>query len=208
MPSSQRETGVVTVWNDDRGFGFVRRADGSELFLHIKAFPRDSPIPEVGDAVTYKVEARSDGRLRAAQARPASERYVAPIRPTPPILGAVAILAFVAIYLLVEENWGPVPPWVLVLYLGVSAITFAIYASDKSAARLKRPRVRETSLILLGLLGGWPGAIIGQQVFRHKTVKLSFRAVFWLSVFMNVVAFVALNAPGVARTVSDTFFPS
>ena len=203
MPAKPRETGVVRVWNGDRGFGFVRRADGSDLFLHIKAFPRETADPEVGSTVTYEVEAQPDGKLRAAQARPAEEAYVRPARPSSPILGALAILAFTGIYLLVELNWGPVPLWVLFVYLGVSAITFGSYAIDKSAARLRRRRVAETSLILLGMFGGWPGAILAQQLLRHKTAKLSFRAVFWASVLINVFVFVALNAPGVALSLAD-----
>ncbi|HEV7741359.1 MAG TPA: DUF1294 domain-containing protein [Pseudolysinimonas sp.] len=205
MASNVRETGTVRVWNPDRGFGFVRRADGSDLFLHIKAFPRETPDPEVGAVVTFEVEAQPDGKLRAARARNADEIYIPPVRPTSPILGALAILAFTAIYLLVELNWGPVPLWVLFVYLGLSVITFGSYAIDKSAARLKRRRVAETTLILLGMFGGWPGAILAQQLLRHKTAKLSFRAVFWVSVLINVFVFVALNAPGVAQSIADVF---
>jgi uncharacterized membrane protein YsdA (DUF1294 family) len=153
--------------------------------------------------VTFEVELQPDGKTRAARARLASEPYVPPPRPTSPIIGAVAILAFAAIYSLVEIFWGPVPLWVLFLYLGVSALTFGSYAIDKSAARLRQRRVAETSLILLGMLGGWPGAILAQQLLRHKTAKRSFRAVFWVSVLINVVVFVALNAPGVVRSIAE-----
>jgi uncharacterized membrane protein YsdA (DUF1294 family)/cold shock CspA family protein len=203
MARSARESGTVRVWNGDRGFGFVRRPDGSDLFLHIKAFPRGADDPVVGDTVSYAIESQPDGKLRAAHARAAHEQYVAPVRPTSPILGAVAILAFAAIYVLVDLNWGPVPLWVPIAYLGVSAVTFGAYAIDKSAARLKQRRVAETSLILLGMFGGWPGAIMAQQLLRHKTAKLSFRAVFWVSVLINVFVFVALNAPGVVQAFAD-----
>ena len=37
------------------------------------------------------------------------------------------------------------------------------------------------------LLGGWPGALIAQQVFRHKTRKASFQTVFWLIVLVHQV---------------------
>jgi uncharacterized membrane protein YsdA (DUF1294 family)/cold shock CspA family protein len=183
------------VWNSSRGYGFIRRPDGSDLFLHIRAFPRDAPDPEVGDTVSYLVETQPDGRLRAARAGTTAHPFVPPVRPTSPILGALAILAFCAIYLLVDLTWGPLPLWVLLTYLGVSVVTFGAYALDKSAARTQRRRVAETSLILLGMFGGWPGAILAQQLFRHKTAKLSFRAVFWVSVLINVFVFVALNAP-------------
>ncbi|MBX3195985.1 MAG: cold shock and DUF1294 domain-containing protein [Microbacteriaceae bacterium] len=203
MARRARETGVLHTWNPERGFGFLTRPDGSDLFVHVKAFPRESEPPAVGEQISYEVEAQPDGKLRAAQARRAGENYVAPSRPTSPLLGALAILAFTAIYLLVELNWGPVPLWVLFVYLGVSAITFGAYAIDKSAARLRQRRVAETSLILLGMFGGWPGAILAQQLLRHKTAKMSFRAVFWVSVLINVFVFVALNAPGVAQAVVD-----
>jgi uncharacterized membrane protein YsdA (DUF1294 family)/cold shock CspA family protein len=203
MARIPRETGVVRVWNGDRGFGFLTRPDGSDLFLHVRAFPRGTPEPGVGDAVTYRVETQQDGKLRAAQALPSGVEYVPPVRPTSPLLGALAILAFAAIYVLVDLHWGPVPLWVLIAYVGVSLITFAAYALDKSAARLRRRRIAETSLILLGMFGGWPGAILAQQLLRHKTAKLSFRAVFWVSVLLNVFVFVALNAPGVAQAIAD-----
>jgi uncharacterized membrane protein YsdA (DUF1294 family)/cold shock CspA family protein len=194
---------VVKAWNADRGFGFIERRDAADLFLHIKAFPRDTADPAVGSAVTFEVETQPDGKQRAIHARVADEVYVPPVKPTSPILGALAILAFAAIYVLVDLNWGPVPLWVLAVYIGVSVITYVSYAIDKSAARLRRRRVAETSLILLGMFGGWPGAILAQQLLRHKTAKLSFRAVFWVSVLINVFVFVALNAPGVAQAIAD-----
>ena len=194
---------MVTVWNADRGFGFVQRAGASDVFLHVNAFPRGTPAPAVGDEVTFDIEVRDDGKRRAARARPAGVPYEAPLRPTSPVIGALAILAFVGIYWLVAVYWGPVPLWVLFFYVGVSAITFGCYAIDKSAARLKRRRVAETSLIILGMLGGWPGAIVAQQVLRHKTVKRTFRAAFWLSVLLNVFTFVALNAWGAVRALAQ-----
>lgn len=203
MARTVRESGVVKAWNPERGFGFVERDAAPDLFLHIKAFPRDTPEPVVGSRVSFVVETGPDGKLRAALARSADVAYVPPVRPTSPIIGALAILAFASIYSLVEVYWGPVPLWVLFLYVGVSAVTFGAYAIDKSAARLKQRRVAETSLILLGMLGGWPGAILAQQLLRHKTTKESFRAVFWTSVLINVFVFVALNAPGVVESLAE-----
>jgi uncharacterized membrane protein YsdA (DUF1294 family) len=48
-------------------------------------------------------------------------------------------------------------------------------------------------LLALGLACGWPGAIIAQQVMRHKTLKMSFQVVFWVTVVVNVVAFVVFS---------------
>lgn len=52
--------------------------------------------------------------------------------------------------------------------------------------------VPETTLLVLGLVGGWPGAILGQQCFRHKTQKQPFRTWFFISVALNVAALAGL----------------
>ncbi len=82
-----------------------------------------------------------------------------------------------------------VPLWADVLYLGASALCFALYAIDKQAAIHGRDRISESTLLSLGFVGGWPGAIVAQQLFRHKTSKLTFRIRFWLSVIANVAIF-------------------
>ncbi len=78
--------------------------------------------------------------------------------------------------------------WIAIWYLLASLICFGVYAFDKSAAIAGRRRVSEVSLITWGLLGGWPGAILAQQLFRHKTKKPLFRVVFYLSVMANLAA--------------------
>ena len=53
-------------------------------------------------------------------------------------------------------------------------------------------RVPETTLLLYGVVGGWPGAILGQQLFRHKTQKQPFKTWFWISVVVSLSAMMAL----------------
>jgi uncharacterized membrane protein YsdA (DUF1294 family) len=38
---------------------------------------------------------------------------------------------------------------------------------------------------MLSLIGGWPGAMVAQQLFRHKSSKASFQVVFWITVVLN-----------------------
>lgn len=71
------------------------------------------------------------------------------------------------------------------------AVTLMAYAFDKAAAAAGRWRSSERSLLALGLIGGWPGGIVAQQLLRHKSSKASFREAFWGTVLLNVAAFVA-----------------
>ena len=68
----------------------------------------------------------------------------------------------------------------------MSTVAFAAYGFDKRRARMDGRRVPEKTLHLMALLGGWPGALMGQRVFRHKTQKISFRIVFWLCVALHL----------------------
>lgn len=172
-----RLTGTLASWNDERGFGFIRPADpassgGRNVFVHIKAFPLGVVRPEVGEPLTFEVELSPDGRQRAARV----ERVGMEHRPgrgvryrsaRQDLVGYLALAAFLALVVLVSVRWA-LPPWVPALYLGASVLSFATYASDKSAARSGRWRMPESTLLSLGLVGGWPGAIIAQQVLRHK----------------------------------------
>lgn len=55
--------------------------------------------------------------------------------------------------------------------LAASGITFIAYALDKRAAKKQSWRIQESRLHLLALLDGWPGALLAQQVLRHKSAK-------------------------------------
>ena len=77
------------------------------------------------------------------------------------------------------------------LYGGVSLVTFIAYGLDKRAAKRGRSRIPEAWLHGLELLGGWPGAFVGQRLFRHKTRKTSYQIVFWLIGALHVAAWAA-----------------
>ena len=70
-------------------------------------------------------------------------------------------------------------------YAVVSLITFVAIGCDKRRARKGGSRVRESTLHLLELAGGWPGSLAGQRMFHHKTRKRSYQAVFWLIVVLH-----------------------
>lgn len=192
--------GVIKTWNDERGFGFIEpRLGGQEIFVHIKAFAARAGRPEVGQCVTFEVETAANGKKQAKDVRiVAAARRRMPSRNRGSAQWGTASLfaipAFMIFFTVVAAVW-KVPAWVGGLYLGASALCFVVYRRDKLAAAADRRRVSESTLLALGLVGGWPGAIIAQQVLRHKSSKASFRASFWSTVIVNVAGFVVLASP-------------
>jgi len=77
--------------------------------------------------------------------------------------------------------------WLGYCYLLLSIITLLVYGKDKWAAKRQAWRTPEKTLHLLALLGGWPGALVGQTLFSHKKSKASFKRIFWLTVIGNVL---------------------
>jgi uncharacterized membrane protein YsdA (DUF1294 family) len=74
---------------------------------------------------------------------------------------------------------------------------------DKSAAQHKQWRIQESKLHLFALLGGWPGALIAQDQLRHKSVKVPFRVVFWITVALNLIALAWLLQSGKAEALNN-----
>jgi len=65
--------------------------------------------------------------------------------------------------------------WVAAL----SLVTALVFGLDKLLARRRGARVSERALLGLSLLGGSPGALVAMPLFRHKTVKGTFRRAFF-----------------------------
>ncbi len=205
--------GSIKSWNDDKGFGFITpEQGGAQVFAHISAMRGDRrPLP--GDRVLYRKD--DQGRLRAEhmrldgglsldepsirrKPRPAKEpvgarqqvrravRQHSPVLPTSlgfktllfsglcllPLFGSIQLLAHAFI-------------WPLCAYGLVSIVTFCLYAHDKQSALKGRWRTPESTLHIAELIGGWPGALLAQQLYRHKTRKVPYQLVFWAIVLLH-----------------------
>ena len=180
-----RQVGRIQDWNDDKGFGFATpHGGGSKAFVHISAFQFGSARPKNGDLISYELSSDERGRLRAANARFAGQRIEVKSTPTRIPRKAIGCIALLAIFSLAALQ---IIPWLVAGAYGlVSGLSYLTYALDKSSAEHSSRRTPENTLHLLDLLGGWPGALIAQHQFRHKTVKTSFQATFWLTVVINI----------------------
>lgn len=81
--------------------------------------------------------------------------------------------------------------WLLYYLAGINLLAFLVFGWDKWAARRGARRVPEARLLLFAALLGAPGAWLGVNVFRHKTVKTSFRIRLVLVTLLNLAVAVA-----------------
>ncbi len=206
--------GRLKSWDDAKGFGFIQPlSGGAEVFAHISVM-RGDRRPQPGDEVLF-IEGRDErGRPRAEHLRLAGELSLdrQSIRRKPKTPGTAApvvrkaaaksthrsatqgsiqnfsskalVLALLCILPLLGcvTLFGKGLWWVLPLYLLASLLSFLQYWLDKRSAQSGDRRTA----------GGWPGALIAQQTFRHKTRKASYQAVFWLIVAVHQLFWIDL----------------
>jgi uncharacterized membrane protein YsdA (DUF1294 family)/cold shock CspA family protein len=188
-----RVKGRIASWNDDKGFGFISAIPGGkQIFIHVSALSNRGRRPEVGEIVTYGLSKDKQGRPCAVNATLAGDKLKkkeSQKSSTPAI--AFALLSLFAVGISVTT--GNLPLVIGIAYCSMSLITFIAYAVDKSAAQIGAWRTPESTLHLLGLAGGWPGALVAQQTMRHKSKKGSFRVVLLVTIIINCLALAWLH---------------
>ena len=192
----KEQHGVVVKYDADRGFGFIRpdgAPDGSnrDIFIHVSEVEGRKNL-HAGQRVSYHVMQTEKGPAAAA-VRAGS------VLGTPYLLFALIGLGLAAVLLigmiLALGQQQPPAIWIALWVVALSLSAFFIYGFDKSQAQRGGLRVPEAILHLLSLLGGSPGAFVAMRVFRHKTSKQSFQAVFWLIVAVQagILAYLLLR---------------
>lgn len=180
-----RYQGKIDSWKDDRGFGFItQKSDGSRVFAHISSFLNRQRRPVGNETVSYDLKTDTNGRLQAVKIA-FSDESLSIVSPTSRIKFSLIFTFAFVVFISTATLIGRLPLIVLGIYLAVSTIAFIAYAFDKSAAKNDRWRIQESTFHLFALIGGWPGALVAQRVFRHKSKKNSFQIVYWITVVIN-----------------------
>ena len=76
--------------------------------------------------------------------------------------------------------------WILLLLAAVNLLAFALYGIDKLKAKKGAWRIPEATLLLVAFLGGSLGALLGMEIFRHKTKHAKFRILVPLFLILHI----------------------
>lgn len=198
--------GVLRSWNGNKGFGFIR-ADNSDYFVHISSV-RGEHRPQQGETVYFVAGKDEKGRLQAQHMRSAEMSIDGSVIRRKPSTAAqtnksahrqerhasvnlkkTLTLLIVACAIPAIGAWQAFAHsavlWPLLLYVCMSLFSILQYWCDKHNAQTGQWRISEKQLHVVEMLGGWPGALLAQQLLRHKTKKASYQAVFWLIVLVH-----------------------
>lgn len=78
------------------------------------------------------------------------------------------------------------------VYFIMGIVSFFIYYQDKVKAQNNQWRISENTLHTIDVLGGWIGATFAHKLLNHKATKADFRVVFYITVALNIIGFLAL----------------
>ncbi len=211
-----RENGILEDWHDARGFGFIRRPNGSKLYVHMKSIGKSVERPKAGDKLSYEIGEGAGGRPAAIKvriatepakaapvaaqttgasppvdAKPAAEAPASRVREPRPGFRQISMrtAAAATIIVLLGNNimLGRFPVWVGLLYVIGGIASWLFYQADKHAAEKREWRAPERSLHLADLAFGIIGGLLAQHVLRHKTYKPGFVMVTALITALHVL---------------------
>lgn len=78
--------------------------------------------------------------------------------------------------------------YIIILLVVLNIVSFALYGIDKHKAKNNRWRISEKTLLMWGAAAPF-GAVLGTKVFHHKTKKLKFDTVLFISCIVHALLY-------------------
>lgn len=188
--SGVRQQGRRVEWKDARGFGFVvTHGTEQRIFVHIRQFaPGRTRRPREGLILVYEVRRGERAKTMADAVCFASDAKRCPLGMRRSRRGFVETFTLpFGVGLVVLVTTRKLPWQIAVTYPLLGVATWRACRKDKQTAARDRWRTRASTLPLLALLGGWPGAWLAQRHLRHQSSKFSFQLTFGFMLALNLV---------------------
>lgn len=82
---------------------------------------------------------------------------------------------------------------IIIYLLIINVIAFLAMLLDKKKAEKGKWRIKESTLLILAVIGGSVGAIAGMHTFRHKTQKTRFFIGLPVILILQILIIIAIN---------------
>ncbi|NKQ41632.1 MAG: DUF1294 domain-containing protein [Sulfurovum sp.] len=181
-----RKKGILTKWNDNKGYGFITPVgESKEIFIHITEY---QGRPLLDDKLFFTLSKDKNDKAIATNAIKFHKSKLTHTAKDTNTLSILSIFSITIFYLMlfyfIKE--GILQIYIIPYYLIISIFTFFIYSQDKDYAQNGSWRVSENTLHLLSIFGGWSGALIAQNKLQHKSSKTGFQIIFYLTILLNL----------------------
>ena len=84
----------------------------------------------------------------------------------------------------------------LLILIALNLVVFVLYGLDKLKAKRGAWRIPEATLLLIAALGGSLGALLGMELFRHKTKHWKFKVLVPLFLAVHIALGIYLVKSG------------
>ncbi|MDI4497683.1 DUF1294 domain-containing protein [Moraxella nonliquefaciens] len=205
----QKHHGTIANFDNERKFGFIQFDNKNrQIFFHVSRF-KAGRNPNIGEQVLFDIGQDKQGRPVAINIQEAQfvaqkqqerkqkqqaykayqERQEQKHGQLNLLCGVgVGYLLILAIVLLISGS----SLKLLGVYFIMGIISFFMYYQDKIKAQNNEWRIPENTLHAIDVLGGWIGATFAHKLLNHKATKADFRVVFYITIVLNIIGFLAL----------------
>ncbi len=169
--------GKITEWYVDKGYGYIIPDTGALRIKFLLSDVRNSVnIGEIKQPVRFVITQDENGNRRATR--------VEGTRPFPWM--TLIVVWFTATLCGCVYFW-QYPLIVPYYYLAASSVLLVVYWFDKRSEKRNKPVTGESALLFLSLLGGWPGAVVGQYVLNLNPKSIVFQLLFFWLMVLHIV---------------------